>query len=219
MGWLNRPSCVGRFASMALLAGAAISLVRPGSAGGAEVVTASPPTAQAWTLEVGGSYAATTDFGGWGIALRGGWLANPYLVVGVGIETTRLHAEGSITEDALGPGQPYSQTFQSTFPAAFVRGQVPFRLLTPYTEVATGFVVVHGQRAENTQCSFGSGPGGGIAVGVDARIAPSITVGLRAEARNSGWGGGCLAIGGPWSFQMQDDFMMRSLGLTTRFRW
>jgi hypothetical protein len=209
---------MGRLASIAILTGSAAALALPGAAGGAEIVTASPPTAQAWNLEVGGSYATTADFGGWGIALRGGWLANPYLVVGVGIETTRLQAEG-LTTAGFGPAWSYSQTFQSTFPAAFLRGQLPFRFLTPYTELAAGFVVVHDQRAENTQCSYGSGPGAGLAVGVDAQIVPSISAGMRADVRNSGWGGGCLTGGGPWSFSLQNDLALTSLALTTRFRW
>jgi hypothetical protein len=213
---------MGRFTSIASLTGLAVALaLLPRAARGTEVLTTSPPTAHAWNFEMGGSYAATGDFAGWGIAVRGGWLLNRHLVLGVGIETTRLSAEGSTTNpfNASLTSQPYSQTFQSTFPAAFLRGQLPFRFLTPYAELAAGFVVVHDQHAENTQCSFGSGPGAGLAVGADAQIVSSISAGLRAGVRNPGWGGGCLAIGGPWSFQFQNDRTVTSLGLTTSFRW
>jgi hypothetical protein len=200
----------------ATITGLALALALPSAARGTEVVAASPAAPHAWNLEAGISYAATTDFGGWGVALRGGWQANRYLVVGLGVETTRLHAEGTTSGTFAAP---YSQTFQSTFPAVFLRGQLPFRLFTPYTEVATGVVVVHDRSAQNSQCFFGSGPGGALAIGIDAQIVPSISAGLRAEARNPGWGGGCLADAGPWSFQFQDDATMRSLALTTRFRW
>jgi hypothetical protein len=209
---------MGRLASIAILTGLAAALALPGAAGGAEIVTGSPPTAQAWNLEMGGSYAATSDFWGWGMELRGGWLPNPYLVVGVGIDTTRLHAEG-LTTAGFGPGRPYSQTFQSTFPAAFLRGQLPFRFLTPYTELAAGYVVVHDQQGENVQCSFGSGPGAGLAIGVDAQIVPSISAGVRADVRNPGWGGFCGLVGGPWSFEFQNNLAVRSLGLMTSFGW
>jgi hypothetical protein len=207
---------MGCLAAIAVLISWAASLAPPSAAEGTEVVTGSPPTAQAWDLEVGGSYAATTDFGGWGIALRGGWLANPHLVIGVGIETTRLHAEGS-TSGGFGAGRPYSQTFQSTFPAAFVRGQLPFRVLTLYTELAAGLVVVHSQQANNAECRYGNGPGAELAIGVDAPIVPSIAAGLRAGVRNPGWGAACLLEAGPWSFQ--NDFTMTALTLTTSFRW
>jgi hypothetical protein len=225
MGWLNRLTsmglrrgCKGRFSSIAIPTGLAVVLALAGAARGTEVVAVRPPASDAWNLQVGGSYVSTSDFGGWGIALRGGWLANPHLVVGLGIETARLHAEG-LTSGGFGPAQPYSLTFQSTFPAAFVRGQLPFRFLTPYAELAAGLVVVHSQREENTQCSYGSGPGAGFAIGVDAPISPSISAGVRADVRNIGWGGGCLAEGGPWSFNLQNDFRMTSLALTTGFRW
>jgi hypothetical protein len=100
-----------------------------------------------------------------------------------------------------------------------VRGQLPLRFFTPYAELAAGFVVVHGQRGENTQCSYGSGPGAGLAIGVDAPITPSISAGLRADMRNAGWGGGCLTAGGPWTFDLQNNVRMTSLALTTAFRW
>jgi hypothetical protein len=206
---------MGRIASLAVLSGLTAALAVPGAALGTEVVTARPAPPNRWDLEASGSYAATNDFGGWGIAVRGGWLPVRYLVVGVGVETTRLHAEGSLPAEELLPARTYSQTFQSTFPAVFLRWQLPLRFITPYAEVATGFVVVHDQRAVNAQCSYGSGPGGGFAVGVDAQVVPSLAAGLRAGVRNTGWGGGCLAEGGPWSFQ--DDFRMTSLALTARF--
>ena len=208
---------MGRLASIAILTGFFAALALPGAAGGTEAVTASLPAAPAWNLEVGVSYAATTNFGGGGIALRGGWLANRYLVIGLGIETTRLHAEGMTTGGKGQPPQPYSQTFLSTFPAAFLRAQLPFRFLTPYAELASGFVVVHSRQGQNTECAFGSGPGAGFAVGVDARIVPSIAAGVRAGVRNPGWGVACVLEAGPWTYQ--DDFRMTSLALTTRFLW
>lgn len=202
--------------STATLIVLAASFALPGAAGGTEVAADSTPAPQAWTLEAGVSYAATTDFSGWGIATRGGWLPNPHLVIGVGIETTRLHAEG-LTTGGVGPARPYSQTFQSTFAAAFVRVQLPFRVLTPYTELAAGFVVVHSQQANNAECRYGNGPGAELAIGVDAQIVQSIAAGLRAGVRNPGWGAACLLEAGPWSFQ--NDFRMTSLALTTSFRW
>ena len=207
---------MGCLASTATLIGLAAAFALPGVAGGAEIVAESTPAAQPWNLEAGVSYAATTDFGGWGIALRSGWLPNPHLIIGVGIETTRLHAEG-LTTGRLGPGLPNSQTFQSTFPAAFLRGQVPFRALTLYAELAAGFVVVHSQQANNAECRYGSGPGAELAIGVEAQIVQSIAAGLRAGVRNPGWGAACLLEAGPWSFQ--NDFRMTSLALTTSFRW
>jgi hypothetical protein len=78
----------------------AVALALPGGARGTEAVTARLPAAQTWNVEVGASYAATTDFTGWGIALRGGWLPVPYFAVGLGIETTRLHAEGMTSSGA-----------------------------------------------------------------------------------------------------------------------
>ena len=210
-----------RFPSILVLAGPALVLcglavASPRSAGGAEVVTASPPAAYAWRLETSASYAATNDFDGWGIALRGGWLANRYLVVGAGVETTRLHAEG-VTDGSFLPAHAYSQTFQTTFPAVFLRGQLPFRRVTPYVELAAGLVAVHGVSSEDVQCQYGNGPGAGLALGVDTQIVPSISVGLRAGVRNPGWGVACLAEGGPWSYQA--DFRMTSLALTAGFRW
>ena len=193
----------------------AVALALPGAARGNETVTASPPAAQAWTLEVGVSYAATTDFGGPGIAVRGGWLVNRYVVIGLGIETTRLYAEGLTTGGKGRPPQPYSQRFLSTFPAAFARAQLPFRFLTPYAELASGFVVVHGQQGD-TECEFGSGPGAGLAIGVDAPIVPSLAAGMRAGVRNPGWGVACVL---PAGASFHDDFRMTSLALTLRYLW
>jgi hypothetical protein len=204
-----------RFASIAVLAGLAVA--SPRAAIGADVVTASPKETYAWHVEASASYAATNDFTGWGIALRGGWQANQYLVIGAGLETTRLHAEG-VTDGTFLPAHAYSQTFQSTFPAVFARGQLPFRRVTPYAELAVGVVIVHDQQAEWAQCSFlGPGPGAGVALGVDTQIVRSISVGLRAGVRNTSWRFGCTLTGGPWTFQ--DDFRMTSLALTTAFRW
>jgi hypothetical protein len=201
-----------RFALSVVLS--VLAVASPCPARGAEVVTARPPAD--WNLEVGASYAATNDFGGWGIALRGGWLASPYVVLGAGVETTRLHAEGVTSGDFV-PAHAYSQTFQTTFPAVFVRGQLPLRRVTPYVELAAGLVVIHSQQGEYAQCSYGNGPGAGLALGVDAQVAPSNSVGLRAGVRNPGWGVGCSLVGGPWTFQ--DDFRMTSLALTSGFRW
>ena len=213
---MGRPDRLVSLSFASLLVLAALAVASPRAANGAELVTASPPMAYAWNVEVGASYAATNDFAGWGIGLRAGWLASRYLVIGAGVETTWLHAEG-VTDGAFLPAHAYSQTLQTTFPAAFLRGQLPFRRVTPYVELAAGLVVVHDVSSEYVQCRYGNGPGAGLALGVDTQIVPSISVGLRAGVRNPGWGVSCLAVGGPWSYQA--DFRMTSLALTTGFRW
>ena len=51
---------------------------------------------------------------GWGLSLRGGYLANRYVMTGFGLETARLHAEGTVPVF----GGAFVRRFQSTLAAA-----------------------------------------------------------------------------------------------------
>jgi len=165
----------------------------------------------AFHVQAGASYAAADAFGGWGLLLRGGYLANRYVMTGFGLETARLHAEGTVPVF----GGTFSQTFQSTLAAAFVRAQLPTRFVTPYAELALGFTAIHGREGFNTACKESSFVGGGAAFGVEGHVLPFLSVGLRAGVRTPGIGQ-CDEVGGPWSY---DTAALKSLAMTVAYRW
>jgi hypothetical protein len=172
----------------------------------------------AWRVEAAGSYVATSDFGGWGVGLRGGWAPIPIFQFGLAFDTARLHAEGTHYQQSgtTTIGGPYSQTFQSTLVAAFARLQLPFRYATPYAEVTGGAVLVNKGEQHSTACYYQSGPGGGLSAGVDVHPVPSVAIGLRGGVRHAGWNELCTAQGGVWGFR---DDMMKVASLTASYRW
>jgi hypothetical protein len=193
----------------------AVVVTIPGRAVAAETLTAAAKVEPSWRLEAGASYVSTSDFGGWGVGLRGGKMVSRYVLAGLAVDTGRLHAEGPYAFGGfIGT---YSQTFQSTLVAAFMRFQLPLRLATPYAEVAAGAVWVHRGEERNTQCYYDSGVGGGLALGIDVPVTPAFGVGLRGGVRNPGLGGACGAVGGPRTFQ--HDWTMLGATLTASYRW
>jgi len=190
---------------------AALLVVAPAAARAAEVLTASPPRSPVLQVETAASYVAADAFGGWGLSLRGGLLASQYVMTGLGLETARLQAEGTVPVF----GGAFSQTYQSTLAAAFVRAQLPTRFVTPYAELALGFSAIHGREGFNYQCKERSFAGGGVAVGVDGHVLPSLSVGLRAGVRPPG-PGTCAAGAGPWTYEPA---ALKSLAMTVAYRW
>ncbi len=207
MNWMAR--CWPAVCAMAVV------VTIPGRAVAAETVTATAKAEPSWHMEAGASYVAVDGFGGWGVGLRGGGMVGRYVLIGLGVDTGRLHAEGVHTFSTF--TGPYSQTFQSTLVAAFVRFQLPLSFATPYAEVAAGGVWVLRGEERNTQCFYESGVGGGLALGIDAPVAPALGVGLRGSVRNPGLGGACGAVGGPWTFK--HDWTMVGATLTASYRW
>jgi hypothetical protein len=190
---------------------AALAVVVPAAAPAAEVVSVTQQPDRVFHVETGASFVAADAFGGWGLSLRGGYLATQYLMTGVGLETARLHAEGTVPVF----GGAFSQTFQSTLAAGFVRAQLPTRFVTPYAELALGFTAIHGREGFNYQCKESSFAGGGAAFGVDGHVIPSMTVGLRAGVRTPGLGT-CTAAGGPWGY---DPVALKTMAVTLAYRW
>jgi hypothetical protein len=190
---------------------AAMFVVAPPPATAADVLTASPQRDRALHIETGASYVAADAFGGWGLSLRGGYLTNRYVMTGLGLETARLHAEGTVPVF----GGAFSQTFQSTLAAAFVRAQLPTRFVTPYAELALGYTAIHGMAGFNYQCKEQGGASGGVALGAQANILPSLGVGVRAGVRPP-TSTTCAAAGGPWTYESA---ALRSIALTVAYRW
>ena len=198
----------------AVCAMAVVGMIQ-GRAVAAETVTATAKAELPWRLEAGASYVTTGEFGGWGVGVRGGGMVGRHVLVGLAVDTGRLHAEGRYTFQGF--TSTYSQTFQSTLVAAFVRLQRPFGIATAYAEASVGAVLVHRGEERNTQCHFDSGVGGGLALGSDIPVAQSVAVGLRGSVRTPGMGGGCGAAAGPWSFN--NYWMLLGATLTTSYRW
>jgi hypothetical protein len=189
----------------------ALVVVVPAAARAADVITASPQREPIRHVETGASYVAAGAFGGWGLSLRGGYLANQYVMTGLGVETARLHAEGIASPF----DRPFSQTYQSTLAAAFIRAQLPTRFVTPYAELALGLSVIHGTEGFNYQCKERTFAGGGAALGVDGHVLPSLSVGVRAGVRPPG-PGACAAAAGPWTYEPA---AMKSMALMLAYRW
>jgi hypothetical protein len=186
-----------------------VSVPAPGRA--AEVLTASPQRAPVVHIETGASYVAADAFGGWGLSLRAGWLATRYVMTGVGLETARLHAEGTVPVF----GGEFSQTFSSTLAAAFVRAQLPTRFVTPYAELALGYTAIHGMTGFNYQCKELGSAGGGAAFGVDAHVLASLSVGLRGGVRTPTTAQ-CGAAAGPFDY---DPATLKTMAVTLAYRW
>jgi hypothetical protein len=183
----------------------------PAAASAAEVLTASPQRDPILHFETGASYVSADAFGGWGLSLRVGWLASRYLMTGVGLETARLHADGTVPVS----GGEFSQTFNSTLAAAFVRAQLPTRFVAPYAELALGYTAVHGMTGFNYQCKELGSAGGGVAIGVDVRVRASFSVGLRGGVRTSSTAE-CGAVGGPFSYEPAP---LKTAAVTLAYRW
>jgi hypothetical protein len=189
---------------------AALAVVVPAAVPAAEVVTATRQPDRSY-VEAGASFVVADALGGWGLSLRGGYLATQYLMTGVGLETARLHAEGTVPVY----GGAFSQTFQSTFAAAFVRAQLPTRFVTPYAELALGFTAIHGREGFNYQCEESNFAGGGAAFGVDGQVIPSVSVGLRAGVRTPGLAK-CGLAAGPWDYHPA---ALKTMAVTLAYRW
>ena len=146
----------------------AVVVTIPGRAVAAETVTATAKAEPSWHMEAA-PHVAVDGFGGGvsGCAAAGWWVATfdrPRC------RYRQLHAEGVHTFSTF--TGPYSQTFQSTLVAVFVRFQLPLSFATPYAEVAAGGVWVLRGEERNTQCFYESGVGGGLALGIDAPSPP-----------------------------------------------
>ena len=190
---------------------AAMFVAVPAPAPAAEVLTASPQRDAVLHVETGASYVAADAFAGWGLSLRGGYLTNRYVMTGLGLETARLHAEGTVPVF----GGAFSQTFQSTLAAAFVRAQLPTRFVTPYAELALGYTAIHGMAGFNYQCREQGGASGGVALGAQVDVLPSLAVAVRAGVRPP-TSTTCAAAGGPWTYESA---ALTSLALTLAYRW
>jgi hypothetical protein len=163
-----------------------------------------------WDLRADTSYASSGNFQGWGVAARGAWLPRRYLALGASVETTGLHADGTI------PTVAFSQSFRSTLLAGFAQARLPLRVVTPYLELALGQVSVSQGEQTGSQCSYHGGFGVGVAAGADLSLSRSLSVGLRASTRNPGYSLGCAAQAGPWSFEFS---WVRALAGTVAYRF
>jgi hypothetical protein len=191
---------------------AALLVAAPATGRAVEAVAVAERPRAGWQVEAGAAYVAADSFGGWGVSLRAGRVHDRFLMVGFGIESGRLHAEGTVPV----AGGAFSQTFQSTLAAAFFRVQAPTPFVTPYAELALGFAAIHGKDGFNYQCNYGSSAGGAAALGVDGHVVPSLSVGLRGGLRLPSMSFSCTAGFGPYTFDLA---VMKSLGMTVTYRW
>jgi len=167
-------------------------------------------TTPAFRLEAETGYSASGAFGGFGLGVRGGWSPIRYMLMGPGVESAMLGAQGMALTGS------FSQKFRTTFVAAFVRGQLPLAMVTPYAELALGYVVIHDREESNSSCRYTSGAGASVALGADVRLIHSLTLGARAGLRNPGFGQACTAQLGPWSFDRQS---LKSIAVTVGYSW
>ena len=130
--------------------------------------------------------------------------------VGAGIDSVRLHAEG------MALSAPFSQTFDSTLFAALIQGRLPLGIVTPYAEVALGYVAIADDSSENSECNYSGGAGLSLAAGAEVRIARALSAGVRWGLRSTGASIGCAAVLGPWGFEMS---RLQTLGVTAAYRF